>query len=372
MRLKTFDLERIQSLWENHVDINLTESGLHPYNLKELLPQTEIDRLLDLRLGYGQTNGSIELRQTISNLYPGTNEENIIVTNGSAEANFIAVWSSLNPGDELVLMYPNYMQISGLADAFGVKIKPFYLKEELDWAPDIEELKQQITPKTKMISVCNPNNPTGATFSTEIMDQIISIAKAHDIWILADEIYRGAELDGNMIDTFHGKYEKVIVNGGLSKAYGLPGLRLGWLAGPQPEIEKAWKYHDYTTIGPCILSNDIANLVLKSPLREKVLGRSRQILNENLKVLTEWINNHKDLFHFVPPKAGGMAFIRYNADINSRELSTRLRKEKSVFIVDGDCYGMDHYFRIGFGCEKDTLIRGLNLLDELLLEILKD
>ncbi|MBT4287718.1 MAG: aminotransferase class I/II-fold pyridoxal phosphate-dependent enzyme [Deltaproteobacteria bacterium] len=371
MKLETFDLERIQSLWENRVDINLTESGLHPYSLKELLPDTEIDQLLNLRLGYGQTNGSIELRQTIATLYPGANEDNVIVTNGSAEANFIAIWSLLNPGDELVLMYPNYMQISGLADAFGVRIKPFYLKEALNWAPDIKELEQLITPKTKMISVCNPNNPTGATFSDVIMDEIIALAKKHDVWILADEIYRGAELDGNVISTFHGKYEKVLVNGGLSKAYGLPGLRLGWLVGPQLEIENAWKYHDYTTIGPGILSNEIANLVLKSPLREKVLARSRKILNENLLILTEWIQNHKDLFHFIPPKAGGMAFIRYNADINSRELSTRLRKEKSVFVVDGDCYGMDHYLRIGFGCEKDSLIRGLNLLDELLLEILK-
>lgn len=135
MKIEFFELERIQSLWENRVDYNLTESGLHPYTLKELLGEKEIEKLLFIRLGYGQTDGSIELRQAISRLCPGADLNNVLVTNGSAEANFIVIWSNLEPWDEFLLMLPNYMQMWGFARSFGINVKPFHLKENLKWAP---------------------------------------------------------------------------------------------------------------------------------------------------------------------------------------------------------------------------------------------
>ncbi|MCG8335324.1 MAG: aminotransferase class I/II-fold pyridoxal phosphate-dependent enzyme [Proteobacteria bacterium] len=369
MKIDIFDLERIQSIWENQVEYNLTESGLHPYTLKELLNEDELETLLSTRLGYGQTNGSIPLREAVARHYKDANADNVLVTNGSAEANFIAIWSQLNPQDELVLMYPNYMQIAGLAKSFGVTIKPFYLEEDLNWGLNLEKLKQTVTPNTKMIAVCNPNNPTGATLTLEEMQEIVTMADAAGAWIYSDEIYRGAELDSIETPTFYGLYDKVIVNGGLSKAYGLPGLRLGWLVGPKQNIDDAWAYHDYTTIGPSIISNEVAQLVLQPDKRIKALTRSRKILVENLAVLKDWIDKQNQLFRFIPPKAGGMAFLRYFADINSRELSTRLREEMSVFIMDGDCFGMDHFIRIGFGSEQDYLLKGLDLIADMLQQV---
>ena len=369
MKIETFELERVQSIWENRVEYNLTESGIHPYTLNELLSKGELEDLQSIRMGYGQTNGSIELRETIGALYPGSDIDNVLVTNGSAEANFITVWSQLEPGDELILMLPNYMQIWGLARSFDVSIKPFHLREELKWGPDLEELEQLISPQTKMIAVCNPNNPTGATLSEKEMKEIVRLARKVDAWIYADEIYRGAELDGNDTPTFWGLYDKVMVSGGLSKAYALPGLRIGWLVGPKAAIEKAWAYHDYTSIASGILSNRIATLVLKPDIREQVLGRSRKILNENLEALSDWIKKHHNLLNFIPPRAGGMAFIRYKLDINSRELATRLREEKSVFIMDGDCFGMDQYIRIGIGSEKGYMLAGLERMGEIFVEL---
>jgi aspartate/methionine/tyrosine aminotransferase len=370
MDIEIFDLERLQSLYENVVEYNLTESGLHPFTLRELLTEQEIEDLKDIRIGYGQTNGSIQLRETISRLYPGADKKNILVTNGTAEANFIAMWSNLKSGDEMVLMLPNYMQIWGWVRSFGVKVNPFHLKEELKWAPDLEELKKQVTPKTKIIALCNPNNPTGATLSEQDMREIVSIAKGVGAWIYCDEVYRGAELDGNEIPTFYGMYEKVLVNGGLSKAYGLPGLRMGWLVGPEEKIENAWSFNDYVTISTGILSQKVAEKVLQPKMREKVLNRNRGMLRENIKVVQEWADSHKDLFSFVPPKAGGMAFLKYNMKINSRKLADKLRLEKGVFVMDGDCFGMDHYIRIGFGAEKNYLIAGLKRITELLKEII--
>ncbi|MHA2245695.1 MAG: aminotransferase class I/II-fold pyridoxal phosphate-dependent enzyme [Candidatus Hodarchaeales archaeon] len=368
MKIETFELERRQSVWENRVKYNLTESGVHPYNISELLDEGEINELLSVRLGYGQTNGSIELREAISRLYPGTDLDNVLVTNGSSEANFIGIWSNLEPADELILMLPNYMQIWGIAHSFGITVKPFYLKEELNWQPDIEELRALISPRTKMIAVCNPNNPTGTVLTNEIMQEIVRIANKTNAWIYSDEIYRGAELNGEETPSFFGLHDRVIISCGLSKAYALPGLRIGWLVGPKETIERAWSYHDYTSIATGVLSNRIAALVLNPEMRKVVLNRNRKMLKDNLNILTEWTKKHSNIFHFIPPQAGGIVFLKYNLDINSTELTTRLREEKSVFIVAGDCFGMDHYIRIGIGSETDYLLAGLALIDEVLEE----
>ncbi|UCC39344.1 MAG: aminotransferase class I/II-fold pyridoxal phosphate-dependent enzyme [Candidatus Aminicenantes bacterium] len=369
MKIEIFEMERAQSLWENRVKYNLTESGVHPYTLEEFLGSDEIEKLLSIRLGYGQTNGSEELRESISRLYPGTDLDNILVTNGSAEANFITIWQNLEPEDELILMLPNYMQIWGLARSFGIKVRPFHLKEELKWGPDLDELQGLISPRTKMIAVCNPNNPTGAVLSDSEMKEIARLAEEADAWIYSDEVYKGAELDGEETPTFWGLYDKVLVSCGLSKAYALPGLRIGWLVGPKKKIEEAWAYHDYTSISSGILSNWIASLVLEPERRKKALDRNRKILNENLAVLEEWVQKHKPLFELIPPRAGGVAFLRYNMKIKSTELADKLLKEKSVFIVAGDFFGMDHYIRIGIGTEKDYFKAGLSLIDETLEEI---
>lgn len=371
MKIDIFELERIQSLYENKVDYNLTETGLHPYTLKELLTPEEIEQLCSVSLGYGQTDGSPQLRETIARLYPGAGPSNVLVTNGSAEANFLVLWSMLDPGDELVLMLPNYMQIWGLARSFGIHVKPFYLKEELNWGPSIDELNALVTPKTKMIALCNPNNPTGAVLSEEVMRAVFKAAEKNGAWIYVDEIYRGAELSGEDTPTFYGYsgYDKVVVNGGLSKAYGLPGLRTGWLVGPARIIADAWAYHDYTTISTGILSQQLAARVLEPRMRSNVLNRNREMLRENIVCLRDWIDKHNRLFRFIPPRAGAMAFIRYNMEINSREFADRLREQKSVFIMDGDCFGMDRYLRIGFGSPKDYLLAGLERIDQFLNEI---
>ncbi len=369
MKIEKFMLERTQSLWENTVKYNLTESDVHPYSLKELLPEVELAKIINMNLGYGQTNGSIELRNAISILYPGTDLENVLVTNGSAEANFIAAWSILEPDDELVFMLPNYMQIDGLARSFGIDVKSFHLKEELNWQPDIEELKSQITSKTKMIAICNPNNPTGAVLNEEAMNEVVQVAKWANACLYVDEIYRGAELSGEETPSFWGLYNKVIVNGGLAKAYALQGLRIGWLIGPKDIIEKAWSYSDYTTITTSLISQRVATLVLQPELRKKVLSRNQKVLNENLTSLKEWVSKHEQLFHFVPPQAGGMAFLRYNMKINSTEFSNLLREKKEVFVVAGDCFGMDNYIRIGIGTKKEKLLKGLELIDEMVREI---
>ncbi|MEM8895301.1 MAG: aminotransferase class I/II-fold pyridoxal phosphate-dependent enzyme [Bacteroidota bacterium] len=372
MKIREFGLERIQSLYENTVDYNLTESGFHPFSLQELLTQEQLEELINLTLGYGQTNGAIPLRQLIADqLYTDMDADNIMVTNGSAEANFIAMHTLLQAGDEVVIMKPNYMQIWGAVEEMGCTPKAFDLRRENNWASDIDEIKAVVSDKTKLIAVCNPNNPTGYVLSDAEMKEIVSIAESVGAWIYSDEVYRGAELNHQESTSFQELYDKVVVSGGLSKAYALPGIRMGWLAGPETEIYNTWSYHDYTSISTGIVSQYIAGIALSESKRIEILTRNRDMLNTNLKFLQSWIDEHGALFDFVPPKAGGMAFMKYKLDINSTELSTWLREQESVFVVPGDCYGMDGFIRIGVGERPDYLNEGLTKMSKAIVERFK-
>ncbi|MEE8605259.1 MAG: aminotransferase class I/II-fold pyridoxal phosphate-dependent enzyme [Candidatus Aminicenantaceae bacterium] len=368
MKIDYFKMERMQSQYEFMVDYNLSESGVHPLSFKELLPQEQIEEILQTPLGYIQTNGTTELREKVSALYPGTNFENVLITTGSIEANYLLAWSQIEPGDEVLFMIPNYMQLWGLMRAFGANVKTFALKEDLNWNPDLDELKNLITPSTKIICVTNPNNPTGSRLSKEAQDTILDLAEKNDAWIFTDEVYQGAELDRQITPSFWGSYKKVVVSNGLSKAYGLPGLRMGWMVGPEDFVQKVWPYHDYTTISISAVSDRLARIALTPEKRNQILDRTRTILNNNIGIMMDWLKKHEELFQCVTPEAGAIAFSRYNLDINSTELVDRIRKTKSVLICPGDHFGMDRYLRIGYGEEKEILEKALDLIEEVIKE----
>jgi aspartate/methionine/tyrosine aminotransferase len=369
MQIEQFNMERMQSTWENVVDYNLSESGVHPLNLRELTTKEELQELLRMGLGYTQTNGTPPLRENIARLYPGASLEQILVTAGSSEANFLLMWRSLDPGDEVIFELPNYMQMYGLQRAFGARPKYFWLKEENNWAPDPDELARLVTDKTRMIVLTNPNNPTGAILGRKDMEAIIRLAGRVGAWILADEVYQGAERDGRQTASFWGQYDKVIVVNGLSKAYGLPGLRIGWIVGPRNFIQGTWPYHDYTTISPSALGDKLATLALRPGNRERILGRTRAILQKNFPLLEAWLKAHGPLFRFVPPQAGAICFARYNLKVNSTKLVEKLIHDKSVLLVPGDHFGMDHHLRFGFGSEEGYLRQALARVDAVLPQV---
>jgi aspartate/methionine/tyrosine aminotransferase len=363
-------MERWQSTWENVVEYNLSESSVHPMRLDELATDPEaLQRLGTILLGYPQSNGTPPLRTLISAMYPGTTIDNIQVTNGSAEANFVCIWSLIEPGDEVVLMLPNYMQIWGIARGFGGVVRPFHLREENGWMPDLDELRRLINSKTKLIAVCHPNNPTGSILSTTDIRDICEAADSVGAWILSDEVYLGSERSGVASPSFWGHYDRLIVIHGLSKAYGLPGLRIGWIVAPKELVANTWKYHDYTTIGPSALSDTLAQIALEPERRLKILERTRSICRHNFPILANWVTEHGELFDMVAPRAGAIAYMKYRLPVNSTALVERIRREKSVLVVAGDHFGMDYYLRIGYGPEPDYLVEGLNRIDEVLRSI---
>ncbi len=365
MQIAPFELERWQSVWENRVELNISESGVEPMAIRDLLDDpAATERFLGLRLGYPQTNGSEELRARIAALYPGARMENAILTAGCAEANFLVSWLLLEPGDEIVYMLPNYVQIQGLAGAFGASIKPLWLRENLRWAPDLDELPRLVTNKTKLIAVCNPNNPTGATLSPEAIRAIAAAAAKVGAYVLADEVYRGAELEGDTTPSLWGSYDRLFCTGGLSKAYGLPGLRTGWIIGPPPLIEKLWTYHDYASMAPTMPGERLAFLALEPARNAKIIARTREIVRRQYPMMRDWAAKHSGLLTHIPPRAGAIAWFGYHTGWSSAEMGEELRTQKGVLIVPGDQLGMDSYFRIGFGGDANVLQKALSRIDE--------
>ncbi len=367
MKLIEFEMERLQSTWENRVKYNLSESSVHPMSVRELVQDAELlERLFDTPLIYNQSNGTDELRATIAAMYPGATLDNVEVTNGGSEANFVTVYSMLEPGDEVIILLPNYQQIWGLTKSLGMTVKEVYLREDLAWAPDLGQLEAAASPRTKMIVVTNPNNPTGAILTAAEMDSIIRIASRSGAWILADEIYQGSERSGITTPSFYGKYDRVIITSGLSKAYGLPGLRIGWIVAPADLIAKMWSYHDYTTIAPGTLSDVLACYALSPQGRNHCHERTRKICRKNFPLFRSWMDEHGRVLRMVEPKAGAIAYVHYDLPVNSTHLMERLLKEESILIVPGDHFGMDNYLRIGYGPPPDYLREALELANDVL------
>jgi aspartate/methionine/tyrosine aminotransferase len=366
-----FAMERFMSKWENQVDYNLSESGVHPVTVRELLDDPELEQqILDTELNYPQANGIVELRENIARLYPGATTDNVLVTVGAAEANFISVQTLVQPGEEMVVMLPNYMQIWGIGHNLGAQVKSFHLVEERGWAPDLDELREAVTDETKLIAVCNPNNPTGYVLTPEEMDGIVRVAERVGAWILADEVYSGAErLTDEQTPSFWGRYDKVLANNSLSKAYGLPGLRIGWVVGPEETVEALWARHDYTAIGTTMLSNKLSSIALSPEVRPRIIQRTRDYIRRGFPILDGWLESHEGIFSLIPPKAAAIAYAHYHLDVNSTELVQRLIDEKSVLIVPGDHFGMDYYLRISYGLPPDYLRTALDRIHALIMDL---
>jgi len=361
MRIETFRMERMQCVYEKEVDYDLSESGVAPLSVSDLLDGGSPEPLLATKLSYPRSDGSRVLRERIAAWYPGATAENVTVVNGGAEANYAVLWTLLEPGSNAAIELPNYMQAWGLARHWA-SVRTFSLRHDRRagrWALDVRGLGKAVTPKTKVVLVTNPNNPTAAVLTSEEMDEVVAAARRVGAWLVADEIYRGAELDGGTTPTFWGRYEKTIVTSGLSKAFGMPGLRTGWVVAPKKAIAEIWRRHDYLTLTPGMLSDFLASIALEPDRREKIFARTRRILTQQLPILENWIAERGSIFEWVPPRAGAIAFVPYRLPISPSALVERVRTEQSVLLVPGDMLGGGRALRFGFGYDAGRLREGL-------------
>ena len=369
MRIDLFEMERMQALYWHRVEYDLSESGVLPLTIRDLLGETQDpEDFVRTKLGYPLSEGSEVTRERIAQWYPGAGAENVTVVNGGSEANHLTLWALLEPGDRFAFMVPNYMQGWGLGRHYVGSTDVFRLKlREGRWILDREELERAVTGQTKVVMVCNPNNPTGHVLTEQEMSAIVDAARKVGAWLVADEIYRGAELDADEASpTFWGRYDKVVITSGLSKAFGMPGLRVGWTVAPREAIEDIWIRHDYTTLSPSMVSDNLAAIAMEPARREWILGRTRGIIRAHWPLLDGWLRSHDGLFTYARPVAGAITYAEYDLPVGSRELIDRIREEQSVLLVPGDMFGLGKGIRFGFGFDIEHTMKGLARVDEVL------
>ncbi len=368
-RIDPFEMERMQSLYWHQVEYDLSESGVEPLTIAEVLALAGVDReaFLETALGYPLSEGSADAREAVAAWYPGADATNVTLVNGGSEANLLVLWALLGPGDRLAFMTPNYLQGAGLGRFFGEATDTFGLvRTEGRWALDADALAAAVGERTKVVMVCNPNNPTGAVLTDAEMDAIADAAASVGAWIVADEIYRGAEVQGREASpTFWGRFDRVVVTSGLSKAFAMPGLRVGWVVAPDDVIEEVWERHDYTTLTPSMVADRLVPVALAPPTRERILDRTRAIVRTNLRPVEEWIASNAALSH-VRPVAGAIVYVEYSVDVEPRALCECARREQSVLLVPGDMFGLGRGFRIGFGFDLERTLKGLERVSRLL------
>ena len=369
MDIDLFQMERMQSLYWHVVDYDLSESGVTPMTIRELLgPDADVEAFLQTALGYPLSEGSHEARTNIAAWYPDAAPENVSLTNGGSEANHLTLWTLLERGDRLAFMLPNYLQGWGLGRHYGEATDTFTLKlRDGGWQLDLDQLDRAVTKRTRAVMVCNPNNPTGHVLTDDEMNAVIAAADRVGAWIVSDEIYRGAEVDADVVSpTFWGSYDKVVVTSGLSKAFAMPGLRLGWTLGPQELVRETWVRHDYTTLTPSMISDKLAAFAMEPAVRENILARTRAIIRANLPQLEVWIRQLGDAFSYARPVAGAIAYVKYGLPVGSTELLDRVREERSVLLVPGDMFGLGKGIRFGFGYEIEHTMKGLARAEDLI------
>ncbi len=365
MKFPTFDMERMQSTWEHRVRYDLSESGVEALTLEEATRDAK--ELMRTKLGYAEGVGREPTRALVAGFHSGASADDVLITTGTSEANFLALATLVSADDEVVVVMPNYMQVHGIAQGLGARVREVWLREEKGWRIDLDGLAAAVNERTRLICMCTPNNPTGQVLSRSEIQLVVAIAARHGAWILADEVYRGAELDGVESPSFSGRGERVMVTGGLSKVYGLPGLRIGWLVAPAQQVQSAVRLKDYTTIAPATLSESLAEIALER--REKLLERARFILSERWPTLEDWASTHSRELHWTAPRAGGICFFSYRFPIDSMALVDRLIREYSTMIVPGVHFRAERHLRIGYGMETRVLHSGLAAIDRLLASL---
>lgn len=352
MRPKDFKLERFFARYEFECRHLLCCSDCESVTIRDLLdmqPGSQ-DELLRLWLGYTETQGNLALRREIASLYKHINPGQVLVHSGAEEAIHNMVSALLNPGDHVIVQRPCYQSLAELPRAFGCRVSNWQLHPgPFGWQADLDELRSLIGACTRLIVVNSPHNPTGHLFSPDQWQQLMELAAQQDIILLADEVYRYMEHGQDPLPWACDCYKNAISLGVMSKSFGLAGLRIGWIATQNTEIYEAMaSFKDYTTICNSAPSEFLACLALSH--RDKVLGRNRGLVENNLLLLENFFARHQDKFRWLPPLGGPVAFPAFREQVSATRYAEELAKQTGILLLPGSCYDHDdRHFRIGFG-----------------------
>jgi aspartate/methionine/tyrosine aminotransferase len=369
VEIKPFGVEMWMNEFETKCELNLAETCVDSITLGALLDMagkraSVLEELLPMRLGYGDIEGSPRLRDAIASLYAKQVRENVLVCHGTIGANALVHQALVSRGDHVIAVVPTYQQHYSIPESIGAEVELLRLLEEHAYLPDLAALKSMLRPNTKLIAINNPNNPTGALIDKAMLSELAALARKVGAWILCDEVYRGTDQTGDgFTASMADLYEKGISTAGMSKAYSLAGLRLGWIVAPKPVLEAAMIHRDYNTISVGRIDDYLAALALEN--RDKILARAHRITRDNLAILSDWMKSESRM-RWVKPKSGTTALLKYDLPMSSRDFCLALLEEEGVMLCPGSAMDMEGTARMGYACGTEVLQLGLERMSRFL------
>ena len=369
MHIEPFGIEMWMNEFEDHCKYNLAETCVKSMTLGELPDITgkNIDisnEIKAMKLTYGDIKGSEKLRALIAELYLNKSSKDVLIAHGAIGANSLVYNSLVSTGDEVVSVLPTYQQHYSIPKSLGANVAILRLMPENNFLPDIMELKQKVTSKTKLIALNNPNNPTGSLMDKNMLSKIVEIAQSFDAYIICDEVYRGTNQKGNGYgSSIADLYAKGISTGSMSKTYSLAGLRLGWITASPQILEQISIHRDYNTISVGMLDDYFASIALEH--RDKIALRNLKITRNNLQILDNWVEN-ENYISYVKPSAGTTALLKYEYDIASRDFCIQILENTGVLFAPGSAMDMEGWLRIGYANDPSVLSDGLETLSKYL------
>ena len=367
MRIREFALERFFAKHEFTAKHNLGASDVEGMTLTEVLAlaDSECARIWnDLRLGYTESAGLPLLRSEIASLYDGLGPQHILTFAGAQEAIFLTMHATLAPGDHAVVVWPAYQSLHEVARSIGADVSPVSL-DRGDWSLGVDRLAAALRPTTRLVVINFPHSPTGAHIGRSQLDAIIQLCAERGIRLYSDEVYRLLEHDrGATLPPAATLDDRAVSLGVMSKAFGLAGLRVGWIATKDDHLrDRIAKLKDYTTICNSAPSEILALIALRA--RDRILARSHAIIDANLPILTEFMRRHASQLNWFPTRAGSVCFPRFTADLDAERVAERMIERTGVLIVPGSTFEFDRaYFRVGYG--RTDMPTALELIDPLI------
>ena len=363
MKIRPFAVEEWMNAYETGARYNIAETCVDSVSADELFRLCGEDsaafwkQFSARRLTYGDIEGAPAFREGICRLYKTLKSEEVITTHGAAGANHHVFYSLVEPSDRVISIMPTYQQLYSIPEGYGAEVKLLDLTPENGYLPALEQLRELAVPGTRLICVNNPNNPTGALMSTELLQEIVKIAKSIDAYVLCDEVYRHLTQEDVWCESIVDLYEKGISVSSMSKVFSLAGLRLGWIATHDETLRSALLSHrDYNHISCGLFDEALAAVALQHS--DVILERNRGIVRENLAVLDAWVQSEPRI-RYRRPQAGTTALVYYDYTPDSYTFCTRMYHETGAFVTPGDCFEQPKSMRIGYASDVQTLKDGL-------------
>jgi aspartate/methionine/tyrosine aminotransferase len=351
VRIAPFEIERFYERWEFSAELMLSSSDCESREISALLelePGAE-ERLRSLRLGYTEVAGSPELREAIAGTYEQAGPDDVLTVAAAEEGIFIAYHALLGAGEHAVVEAPSYGSALNLARSTGAEVTIWQRRFEDGWAYDLEELERLLRPDTRFVYVNSPHNPTGSQMTGEEQRRLLELVAERGAVLFSDEVYRGLEHDeSKRLPAACDLYERALSLNTVSKSYGLPGLRIGWVACRDPSLlEKMRELKLYTTICSSAPSELLVALALRHS--ERLIGEARALVLENLPALASFLARHTELLEWVPPAAGPIGFPRVRDERDVRTWCEAIAAESDVLLLPGYVYDEPRHVRMGYG-----------------------